>query len=222
MAKKPTKPATAAAAPSLLDSIREQTAASGIAYVDAHAAAPLVAAGLIEINPNLRDDAGNVAARPLPTATLKEPEMTTTSPPSATPAASASAFAIEDFVPDMTGLRRRGRQAETYPFAALGVNQSFHVPASAAMPNPAKSLASTVSSAMARYAVETGERENVNVNVYALDSAGKRVKDADGHYVKTGITVESRPVMRRERVFAVVPVDATDRHGPGARVVRTA
>jgi hypothetical protein len=52
-------------------------------------------------------------------------------------------------------IRRGGRKSESYPFAALNAfpaePHAFFVPATAAKPNPAKSLASTVASATKRY-----------------------------------------------------------------------
>lgn len=49
-----------------------------------------------------------------------------------------------------------GSRASVYPFASLEVGISFFVPANDVRPNPAKSLASTVNSATARYAIEDG------------------------------------------------------------------
>lgn len=55
--------------------------------------------------------------------------------------------------------RKRGSNAKSiYPFDALEVGQRFFVPATEEMPNPGKSLASTVSSASKRYATENGTR----------------------------------------------------------------
>lgn len=69
-----------------------------------------------------------------------------------TPAAAAatSAFALETgyVAPEP---KRGGIKSETYPFAQMAVGQSFFVPATEADPNPAKKLASTVSSATKRF-----------------------------------------------------------------------
>ena len=69
----------------------------------------------------------------------------------ATPVAAGS-FAIVDAVP-MPAARRFGK-ASVYPFDALAVGQAFFVPATEDRPKPSKSMASTVNSATARYAVE--------------------------------------------------------------------
>ena len=106
-------------------------------------------------------------------------------------AAAPSAFAIEDgfAVPTASG---RGRGGNTYPFDALNVGQSFFVPNSEDKPNAAKSLASTVSSATARYA-----------------------EVVEGQF-KTNKKGEQVPVTRDTRKFIVRSVEG------GARVWRTA
>lgn len=134
----------------------------------------------------------------------------------------APSFVIEDNIP-LPGAKRGGRGKTIYPFDALAVNQSFHVPATAENPNPAKSLASTVSSATARYAVPLeGQFEDVKVTTYAVDAAGKRIEGPDGKPVKTGETTERRQKTQNTRVFTVRAVDETDPKGKGARVWRTA
>jgi len=125
--------------------------------------APLVAEGLVEINTTMTNEAGEIATR----ATQKGIESMSTD--KAAPAATAvkSAFAVEDGVaiPAAAG---RGRVGNTYPFDAMQVGQSFFVPNTEKKPDAAKSLASTVSSATARYAVATGNkklnRKNVEVD----------------------------------------------------------
>lgn len=102
-------------------------------------------------------------------------------------------FQIEDNVSIPTGAASRGNSL--YPFDALAIGQSFFVSKTEEMPNPAKSLASTVAGANKRYAVETGE---VRVN-----RKGKEV-----------------PATRQERQFVVRAVKEGDREG--ARVWRVA
>ena len=79
-----------------------------------------------------------------------------------------------------------------YPFDALNVRQSFFVPNTEDKPNAAKSLASTVSSATARYA-----------------------EVVEGQF-KTNKKGEQVPVTRETRKFVVRSVEG------GARVWRTA
>lgn len=74
-----------------------------------------------------------------------------------------SGFSIDTGVP-VPAIKRSGAATSIYPFDALEVGQSFFVPATDEMPNPGKSLASTVSSASKRYATETGTRELTRKN----------------------------------------------------------
>lgn len=187
MAKKPAK---LAAVPNPEPEVRaitlEEIVASGASglYTPFSVHAPLIELGLVEINPDLVNEQGEVATR----ATQKGIQKMSKVEP--IPAIS-SAFAIEDGVP-MPTFAARGRRSNMYPFDALNVGQSFFVPATVEKPNPAKSLASTVSSATARYAVPLEGQFKAN-------KAGEQV-----------------PVMAETRKFRVVAVDG------GARVWRTA
>ena len=175
--------------------------ASGI-YTSPEVHAPLVEQGLVEINPAMTNEAGEIATR----ATQKGIESLDTgngnSENANTEATSETAvtgktekvktmFQIEDNVP-VPAISGRGRGGETYPFEQLAVGQSFFVANSESKPNAAKSLASTVSSATARYAVP----------------------DAEGK-TKTNKKGETVPVMVETRKFIVRSVEG------GARVWRT-
>lgn len=162
----------------------------GFAYVKNGAtAAALAEAGLIELNPQMVEG-DKIAARATnegvdayqngdsvePTNTNEGTETMNTENTAAAPAA----FAIETGVP-IPAIKRQGVATSIYPFDALEVGQSFFVPATDEMPNPGKSLASTVSSASKRYATEvgtrtinrrnkeTGEMEPVEVPAYKYD-----------------------------------------------------
>jgi hypothetical protein len=136
--------------------------------------AKLVKDGLVETNAEIRDG-DKIAAR----ATTKGIEVNTTETGSSNNgggAATTSSFAIDDGITMPPS--RGGRNRSVYPFDALTVGQSFHVPASEAKPNPAKSLASTVSSANKRNAKEGGSGFKFEVrSVDASDprGAGARV-----------------------------------------------
>lgn len=158
---------------------------------DVHAS--LVEAGLVEINPGMTNEAGEIATR----ATQKgiDNVNTATNTGTAAPASApvASSFAVEDDVPmPTTSGRGRGRGGNVYPFDALAVGQSFFVPNTEDKPNAAKSLASTVSGATARYA-----------------------EVVEGQF-KTNKKGEQVPVTRDTRKFVVRSVEG------GARVWRTA
>ncbi|AEX56125.1 hypothetical protein KL1_00055 [Burkholderia phage vB_BceS_KL1] len=162
--------------------------AEGFIYAAAGDVAPFVAAGLVETNETIKDENGNIAVRLKPETEGTSNVNTATN--TAAPVA-ASAFAIEDGVPLPSG-SGRGRTGTTYPFDALNVGQSFFVPNSEDKPNAAKSLASTVSSATARYAQPS----------------------PDGA-TKTNKKGETVPVMVETRKFVVRAVEG------GARVWRT-
>ena len=172
--------------------------------------APLVEAGLVEINPGMTDENGYVATR----ATQKGIESldsaatvagNATSKATSTTAATETGktqkvktmFNIEDSIPVPTISGRGGRGGNIYPFDELAVGQSFFVPNSEDKPNAAKSLASTVFSATARYAVP------------AEDGATKTNKKG-----------EVVPVMVKTRNFVVRR--AEEDGVKGARVWRTA
>lgn len=142
--------------------------------------------------------------------------------------APAGKIVIDEDVP-MPTTARRGRQTEaTYPFEALEkVGQSFHVPKTAANPDPAIRLSSSVSGARVKFSpVINGDdgkpvMESYTRPTYQLGSDGKPVKGEDGKRVKTGeetLTREKRGEPTRD--FRVVTVGADDPRGEGARVFR--
>ena len=168
---------------------------------------PLVEAGLVEINPDMVNENGEVATR----ATQKGIESldsggivvddATTEANSETAATGKtekvkSMFKIENEVP-VPAISGRGRGVKVYPFDQLEVGQSFFVANSESKPNAAKSLASTVSSATARYAVP-----------------------AEDGSTKTNKKGEVVPVMVETRKFVVRSVEEDG--VKGARVWRTA
>ena len=182
-------------------------------YVPESVFAPLIEAGLVEINTAMTNEAGEVATR----ATQKgidslQPNGDNTSEASEASEASANSetaatetgktekvktmFQIEDNIP-VPAIFGRGRGGNVYPFEVLAVGQSFFVPNSESKPNAAKSLASTVSSATARYAVP-----------------------AEDGSTKTNKKGEVVPVMVETRKFVVRSVEEDG--VKGARVWRTA
>ena len=174
---------------------------------------------LVEINESTTDNNGNVAVR----ATAEGISHSATNTPSETASAPAakSSFEVRDVPADIMQAAKERRWSsrgagEKYPFDSLEVGKGFFVAATEKMPEPAKSLASTVSSAQARYAEETGEMETVTVKEYEVDENGKRVKGADGHWIVTAENEVELPKMQNTRLFKLVPADG------GAWVVRTA
>lgn len=127
---------------------------AGYAFASAKAAKVLVAEGLVEQNETITNEGGDFATRATEKgiATMNEQNTNTGNENAAAPAV-ASNFAVVADIP-MPGASRGGRSTETYPFDKLEKGQSFFVAATEAKPNPAKSLASTVTSANERYAEE--------------------------------------------------------------------
>lgn len=145
------------------------------------------------------------------------------------PAPASSGYTIDDAVPVPTTKTRAPREGG-YPFDQLAVGQSFHVAKTAANPDPASRLASSVSGARVKYSVpmtdEAGNpvMETVTVKDYQRDpnTKGGFAKGADGKRIVTGTRTETRPKMKEGRSFTVASVGKDDPRGEGARVWRTA
>jgi hypothetical protein len=168
---------------------------------------PLVEAGLVEINPAMTNEAGEVATRATQAGIESLDNGATVGNNATSEATSATAetgktekvktmFKIEDSIP-VPAISGRGRGGNVYPFDQLEVGQSFFVANDESKPNAAKSLASTVSSATARYAVP-----------------------AEDGSTKTNKKGEVVPVMVETRKFVVRSVE--ENGVKGARVWRTA
>ena len=168
---------------------------------------PLGEAGLVEINPAMVNEAGEIATRATQAGIESLDSGAIVVDNATTEANSAIAetgktekvktmLQIEDNVP-VPAISGRGRGGNVYPFDQLAVGQSFFVANDESKPNAAKSLASTVSSATARYAVP-----------------------AEDGSTKTNKKGEVVPVMVKTRKFVVRR--AEEDGVKGARVWRTA
>jgi len=153
--------------------------------------APLVEAGLVEINPAMMNEAGEIATRAtqagiesLDSGAIVADNATSeaTSPTAATGETQKvkTMFQIKKRSEVNVIKSARGRQGAQYPFDELEPGDCFFVANSEDKPNAAKALASTVSSATARYAVAS----------------------EDGA-TKTNKKGEVVPVMVKTRVFVV-------------------
>jgi hypothetical protein len=174
-AKKSSKKAQAAAAPAVAEQAVEQIidfqllkqindatmSAAGMLYVSQAESLPLLNQQLVEINANFVDAEGRIATRITQKGIEEMSKHTQAHAPAIAAVAAIAAingFAIVDGIEPPVSRRGSGNVGDKkYPFDALKVGQSFFVPASEQMPEPWKKLGSTVSSATARYAVETGE-----------------------------------------------------------------
>ncbi len=125
---------------------------------------PLLDAKLVEVNTSIANEAGECLTR----ATLEGVQyLAEFNPPGATAhvktlsKATVAGFVIEDSIP-VPSVIGRGRTGQTkYPFDILQPGQSFFIADIEGQPKAAKSLASTVSSASARYAVEQPDGSKV-------------------------------------------------------------
>jgi hypothetical protein len=139
MAKK-----TKAQKQALLDTIVSDTKSEkGYSLVHPDDVKELVDAGHIEVNPNIKDASGKIAAR----ATAKLLESAGAAQGSAT----VTSFELESGIP-LPPAAKGGRRDEQYPFSKMEVGQSFFVPVTEKYPKPWETFGSTVSSATRRFA----------------------------------------------------------------------
>lgn len=182
---------------------------NAVMYTAPHEHTGLIAAGMVEINTGMVDAAGNIATRPTAQGIAAINANTAPAGTAGSPAAPSQPVAKPSFeiqqaaLPAVSG-RGRGAGTETYPFDKLEVGYSFFVPNSADKPNPAKSLASTVSSATKRYAEVV---------------PGEFVKNKKGADVPK--TKETRKFVVRSRTAAQEQAEGFAPQD-GARVYRTA
>lgn len=127
-------------------------AAAMLAEPGYHLATPaeakeLIDGGFAEQNPNI-SEGDKLATRLTETGSAEHAKASGgTNEGASAPVASAFAIDTDIALPSARG----GKGGSVYPFDELPVNGSFFVPATAERANPAKSLASTVSSATKRY-----------------------------------------------------------------------
>lgn len=168
--------------------------------------APLVASGMVEIAGDVTDATGNVATRATQAGIDHVNGASIVKP--------TTAYVIEDAIP-IPSVKGRGRTSSGYPFDQLQIGQSFFVPNTEKRPDAAKSLATTVSAATAKYAIKTDQVETVQVKVYARGEDGKTIVE-NGHRIIESTIAEDRYVMRETRKFQLRSVDG------GARIWRIA
>jgi hypothetical protein len=142
---------------SLLASIATAMAAEPFyALATEKEAKELIDGKLAEFNPEIRDG-DKIAIRLTDEGLKANSEMNASTNNTAdtgntgTASAAASSFAIIDNAA-LPSAARGGRNGPVYPFDDLNVGQSFFVPATADKPEPAKSIASTATSAAKRFA----------------------------------------------------------------------
>lgn len=112
---------------------------------------------LVELNKSVRDAGGNVAvhATTLGVSAAQAIEAETKAPKVEV---AKQEFQIETGIA-VPEIKRGGPGATKYPFDKMQAGDSFFVGVSEAMPNPSKTLASTVNSANKRYKDATPKRK---------------------------------------------------------------
>jgi len=153
MAKKKTQ----AEQKALLASIVNDTkGAQGYSLVHPDDVKALVDAGHVEVNHEIKDPSGKIAARATATLLASHAAGATV-----TDSAPANVFVLESGIP-LPPAAKGGRRDEQYPFSKMGVGQSFFVPVTAKYPKPWETFGSTVSSATRRFATEhpTDKKKN--------------------------------------------------------------
>lgn len=132
---------------------------------------------------------------------------------------------ISGFVPPESkrGFGKGGNgKSSKYPFATMDVGISFFVPVSADMPDPVKTLGSTVSNANNKYRTPTEQTQTVTRTVRG--DGNKAVLDAAGNKVKEQKEV---PVYKQDKKFVIRGVEAGKVYGNvtapgnGAMITRT-
>lgn len=151
-----------------LATIAAATLAGTLVYVSEKDGKKLVADGLIEVNPAMPNpaNAAEFAARATPAGIEKHNA-------SNAPAAPKPVFAFITS-PATEKATKSGARADKYPFDDFPapvtnadgsvVTAKIFIPATEKMPDPAKSLNSTVSAASRRYATVESEKEGKNKN----------------------------------------------------------
>jgi hypothetical protein len=174
--KKETKPEVAQNVALTLKDIAE--APGGFIYTSRSDHEQFLSQGLVEVNASMCDDEGKIATRctQLGFQWLEQEELEQQEKNTPWNGQEISADKEPEFVEhvvsnsqgktfngfkiekDVPPPKARIRQSSNvYPFDSLEIGESFFVPNTVEKPDIAKTLSSTVSSANARYAVETGE-----------------------------------------------------------------
>lgn len=184
--------------------------ATGFLYLTGAEGKPLVDAGFAEANTSMTDpnDPNKVAVRA--TDAGKAHLASVNAPAASTAGAGAvSAFAVisNAALPIAKRGGGSGGAPAKYPFAELELNQSFFVPVSPDMPDPVKTLGSTISGANHRYATQVGEK---TVTRTKRGDGNRALKDGNGNNVKETVTV---PTYEYSRKFSIRRVEAGVQYG---------
>lgn len=210
----------------LLAQIVANDAAGTQSYVSADAK-PLVDAGLIEVNMEVKNPADPSQVLCRATQAGKDKVASGGNTEQAKPASGSHAVIVTGAV--LPPAKKRGNSSGSgaptkYPFADLEVNGMFFSPNSDhAKGDAVKALGSTVSAQNDKYSEETGEFKTVTRAVRDKQTK-KAVVDANGNKVTETVQL---PVKKYNRKFTIRPVIGGETYGSwtapadGALVART-
>ena len=170
-----TQKATRLALEALPEIVKATQSKIGYALTDESIYSVLAKKGFVEVNKDIQDAEGRFATRATLTGIKMVPKEELDMPEENV---AQSGFAIED-VPVVETKRTGGGAGSIYPFDALGVGQSFFVPATKDKPEPWKSMTGTISSANKRYAEPAVNEDNSPIMraITRGPNVGKEVQD---------------------------------------------
>lgn len=191
---------------SLLKQTVDATNNNGVLYATAEQMANLTAQMLVEGNAAMvhPDNAAAYAFRARPEALVLLQNLAAAASPApveapavpvapvaapvaapAVPAAGATPFRVVTggFQLPVRGTRKPSNNGRTYPFESLEVGGAIFVPATDKRPDPKKSLASTISSANARFKEFSPRRYFKVVRAAAGQNFSSEIAPSDGAYI---------------------------------------
>lgn len=136
-----------------------------------------------------------------------------------------STFTVRTDIAPPVGIKRRGPNGGSkYPLDTMEVGQSFHVAKTAAVPDPAGTMASSIANSRVKFAVKVNNPDGMpkmitkTVRTYKSEN-GKLLKEDGKRVIDTEkeVTVQETTLGRD---WVVATVDASDPEGVGARVWR--
>lgn len=194
--------------------------------------------GAVALQPEADAYLGQLAPSAAPVAATQAWTVPAAQTPSAAPVASSAVasanvgsrvskggYAIDRDIPVAKVTRVRTGTEPKYAFDELEIGESFHVPATVEMPDPKRTLASTVSVRNKQHSFELKDAngnvilEDQSYHQTQKDAGGAILRDAEGEPIKK-LIVKTGPRLGYHKKFIVRAVDASDPRGKGARVHR--
>jgi len=151
----------------VLAAIVTATNEGGFMYTSVEIHKPLVDAGLVEVNTTLVNETGEMATRATVKAIAAAQEAAANGTKLEEIAAPAPVekptFTLETGVAVPAVAKGGAIRKSAYPFEQMEAGQSFFIAATADRPDPAKSLASTVSGATRKFATEKKDETGATI-----------------------------------------------------------